>query len=254
MSTAESTASPLARDGAISVRLCRSKYELRSRLSCHPAVYLPLARRKYAGNVGKVVEHDRTQVVIDGFQRSANTFSVTAFQFAQPEPVNVAHHLHAAAQIAAAVRWRIPTMVLIREPDGAIISHMIRFPCVTPEQAIRNWSRFYEAVRAVRDGVVVADFEEVTGDFGVSIRRLNERFGTAFTPFDHTEGNVQRCFELIDRRNAGRFGTVEDHTVARPSAARERKKDTARSAFMDPRLEGRRARVRALYDDLVTGG
>jgi len=59
---------------------------------------------------------------------------------------------------------------------------------------------------------------------------------------------------LIDRRNAGRFGTVEDHTVARPSAARERKKDTARSAFMDPRLEGRRARVRALYDDLVTGG
>jgi hypothetical protein len=106
----------------------------------------------------------------------------------------------------------------------------------------------------MRDRVVVADFEEVTGDFGVSIRRLNERFGTAFTPFDHTEGNVQRCFELIDRRNAGRFGTVEDHTVARPSAARERKKETARSAFMDPRLEGRRARVRALYDDLVTGG
>ena len=202
--------------------------------------------------MGKALSIDLPGRDLDGFQRSANTFSVTAFQFAQPEPVNVAHHLHAAAQIAAAVRWRIPTMVLIREPDGAILSDMIRFPCVTPEQAIRNWSRFYEAVRDVRDRVVVADFEEVTGDFA-SDPAANERFGTGFTPFDHTDENVQRCFELIYQRNVGRFGTVDDHTVARPSAARERE-DTARSAFMDPRLEGRRARVRALYDDLVTGG
>lgn len=251
MST-EVSRSPLARQGVVGDLWCRSKYEIRSRLSVSPGLYLPLARRKYAGNLGKVVDRDRTQIVIDGFQRSANTFSVTAFQSAQSAPVEVAHHLHAAAQIRAGVSWQIPTIVLIREPRATILSHMIRFPCATAAQAIRNWARFYEAVREVRDGVVIADFEQVTRDFGQVIRQVNLRFATAFDVFEHTEANVQRCFELIDQRNVGRFGSVEDHTVARPSMARDEMKSRRRSALDAPELATLRARVDRLYEELVT--
>ena len=244
--------SPLARDGVIADTWCRSKYELRSRLSVSPGLYLPLARRKYAGNLGKVVDRNRTQIVIDGFQRSANTFSVTAFQSAQSTPVEVAHHLHAAAQIRAAVRWKIPTIVLIREPHATILSHMIRFPCATATQAIRNWARFYESVLDVRDAVVIADFDQVTADLGEVITEVNSRFGTTFDVFEHTEANVQRCFELIDQRNVGRFGSVEDHTVARPSAARDEMKALRRSALEAPALATLRARVDRLYEELVS--
>jgi hypothetical protein len=244
--------SPLAKDGPLGERWCRSKYEVRSRLSVSPALYLPLARRKYGGNRGKVVDRDRTEIVIDGFQRSANTFSVTAFQFAQAEPVEVAHHLHAAAQIKAAAAWKIPTVVLIREPSATILSHMIRFPCASARQAIRNWERFYEAVREVRDDVVIADFERVTSDFGKVTEAVNTRFGTTFGVFEHTEANVQRCFELIDERNVNRFGAVEDHTVARPSAARDEMKTDRRTALEAPELAVLRTRVERLYEELVT--
>ena len=243
--------SPLAQEGWLAERWCRARYEIRSRLSVSPTLYLPLARRRYRDNRGKVVIRGKTQIVIDGFQRSANTFSVTAFQFAQPSPVEVAHHLHAAAQIRAGVQWDIPTVVLVREPTATILSHMIRFPCATASQAIRNWIRFYGAVEPIRDRVVIADFARVTGDFGTVIAEVNERFATSFATFEHTEANVERCFASIDERNVGRFGAVESHTVARPSAARDEMKQARRAALDEPGVAGLRHQADALYARLV---
>jgi hypothetical protein len=246
------TTSPLARTGALAVGGARVRYSVRSVLSAHPALYLPLARRRYAGNAGKVFEPGATQVVIDGFQRSANTFSVTAFQMAQPEPVNVAHHLHAGAQIIAAVRAGVPTIVLARAPEATILSHMVRLPYATARQAIMNYIRFYESVLPYRDGFVVGEFAEVTTDFGGVIRRLNHRFSTAFASFDHTEENVRRCFDAIEERNLQRFGSIEEHTVARPSSERTADKESTRARFDDPALEGLRARAARGYDALVS--
>ena len=36
-----------------------------------------------------------TELVIEGFPRSANTFAVLAFDYAQPDDVKLAHQLHA---------------------------------------------------------------------------------------------------------------------------------------------------------------
>ncbi|RMG27959.1 MAG: hypothetical protein D6732_19595, partial [Methanobacteriota archaeon] len=41
----------------------------------------------------------RTEIVIEGYPRSANTFAVVAFRLAQNRPVKIAHHLHMEAQI-----------------------------------------------------------------------------------------------------------------------------------------------------------
>ena len=245
------TASPLARTGSLAVARARTRYSVRSVLSSRPGVYLPLARRRYAGNAGKVFEPGATQAVIDGFQRSANTFAVTAFQMAQPEPVNVAHHLHAAAQIIAAVRAGVPAVVLVRSPEETILSHMVRLPYATARQAIKNYIRFYESVYPYRDRFVVGEFTEVTSDFGAVIRRLNERFGTSFTEFDHTQENVQRCFDAIEVRNVERFGSVEEHTVARPSSERAVEKESIRARFMAPEVAALRERAARGYQALV---
>ena len=59
-----------------------------------------------------------TQLVIEGYPRSANTYAVVAFAAVQPERPRIAHHLHVAAQVLAAVDRDIPTMVLIRRPQA----------------------------------------------------------------------------------------------------------------------------------------
>jgi hypothetical protein len=177
----------------------RLRHIVRSRLSEHPALYLPLARRRYPGPSPEVIGPD-TELVIDGYTRSASTFAVYAFQLAQDRPVRLAHHLHAPAQLLQAARTGVPALVLIREPQGTVLSQVVREPGVAVRDALVSYTRFYSRLMPWRDRYVVADFPEVTSDFGAVVRRLNASFGTSFTEFEHTDVAVRECFELIERR------------------------------------------------------
>jgi N-acetylglucosaminyldiphosphoundecaprenol N-acetyl-beta-D-mannosaminyltransferase len=227
-------------------------YATRAALSVHPSLYLPIARRRYAGEAeNRIVERD-TELVIDGFQRSGNTFSVVAFETAQSGPVRTAHHLHAGAQIVAAVRFGVPTLVLIRDPADSVLSHMIREPGISARSALRNWIRFYEAVLPLKDRVVIGDFPDVVGDFGAVIERVNAKFGTDFTPFEHTDENVARCFALIEGRNRQQYGALAETKVPRPSSERAEIKADLAYEYHAASLAPLRARASAIYRTLVS--
>ena len=193
-----------------------------------------------------------TDVVIDGFPRSANTFAATAFELVQPSRVRVARHLHVPSQIVAAAKQRIPTMVLIRDPEDAVLSLVVRAPSLTVEEGLNDYVRFYRRILPYRDRFVVAGFAEVSTDFGRSIRRLNERFGTSFREFDHTDEAVAHCFKIIEAHARDRSGDVIEARVARPSERRERLKDGLRGAFRSPDLARIRADAYRLYEKLTS--
>src|SRR4029079_11860657 len=127
----------------------RFHHVLRTVVSERPAIYLPFARRKYPGPSPEVIS-DETEVVIDGYTRSASTFAVYAFQVAQPRPVRLAHHLHAPAQLLEAARRGLPAILVIREPRGAVLSQVVREPGVDLLDAVWAYSRFYESLEPCR--------------------------------------------------------------------------------------------------------
>ena len=182
-----------------SVVLRRYRHVLRSQVAVHPLPYLTFARLKYRGPSPKVIAPD-TELVIDGYTRSASTFAVYAFQMAQLRPVRLAHHLHAPAQLRAAAKRGVPTLALIRKPQDAILSEVIREPGVSLRHAMAAYTRFYSCLLPYRSSFVVADFDEVTHNFGAVIRRLNQRFGTSFEVFNHGDENLQECLELMKHR------------------------------------------------------
>jgi hypothetical protein len=224
----------------------RARYSARGVVSPYPSLYLPMVRHKHAGQVVDV----HTDVVIEGFPRSGNTFAVVAFRLAQERSIHVAHHLHAAAQVVEGVRLRKPTIVLIRDPVDAVISHLIREPRLTPRQGLHNWVRFYRFVAHLPHRFVLATFEEVTTDLGPVIDRLNDRFGTSFARFAHTPENVERCFEWIEDRNRSQNSGLES-TIARPSSARDAIKASLRPKVQSPRLRPLVARACELHESLV---
>jgi hypothetical protein len=194
----EDSAAPWAKSAWMTRRLWQV---LRSRLSEHPALYLPLARRRYPGPEPEVISAD-TELVIDGYTRSASTFAVCAFQLAQKRPVRVAHHLHAPAHIIAAVKRGVPALVLIRDPEGAILSQLVREPYIHLRDALMAYARFYSCLLPYRSRYVVGEFEEVRRDFGAVIRQLNRHFGTSFAEFVPSDANMRECFDLIRERPA----------------------------------------------------
>jgi hypothetical protein len=246
----------------------RIRHRVRTLASEHPAVYLPFARRKYPGPSPRVIGPD-TQAVIDGYTRSASTFAVYAFQVSQSTPVRLAHHLHASAQLIEAARRGLPTIAVVREPRGAVLSQVVREPGVDLLDALHAYHRFHRSLMAYRDAFVIADFREVTDDFGAVVRRLNAQFGTAFGIFHSTRTEVALCTELIERRPAlspyllgfesGEVTLEEacahlDEVPRRsedplwaPSIARDRAKAALGMLWSSPRLASARSRAEDSY-------
>lgn len=256
------------------------RWTLRSRLAEHPALYLPIARRKYPDSV----IGDDTRLVIDGFTRSAVTFATIAFQMAQRRPVRVAHTLHSSGHVIAAARRSVPTIVTIREPEEVVLSAVIREPYVTLGQALTAYARFYSTLRPFRPDFVVSEFDDITRNFGSVIRRVNQRFGTGFEEFEHTEANVERCYEVIEARSqrppwskalgefeCGIIGyedyqrivavferegwlpqlAVPETRVQRPSTERDDLKNSLRAELGGRRLSGRLTNARHAYAAFV---
>ena len=119
----------------------------------------------------------RTDVCMDGFQRSGNTLATYALWRSNPE-CRVAHHLHAAADVGRAVERGIPTVVLIREPSMAIAS-LIAYQgmAMHVRLGLESYIAFHRDLVPLRDGFAVCPFDELVADPGLPISLLNDRFG-----------------------------------------------------------------------------
>jgi len=112
-------------------------------LGSHPRAYLPLARWRYPENL---VFGPYTEIVIEGFPRSANTYALAAFTCANGPRTVVASHLHAASSVAQGVRRGLPVIVVLRDPLDACASLLQRQP-VQASSALGAYVRFHERVR-----------------------------------------------------------------------------------------------------------
>jgi hypothetical protein len=193
-------------------------------------------------------------MVIESFPRSASSLAVCAFESSQPSKPRVAHHVHAPAQVIAAARAGIPALVLIREPEEAVLSLVLRQRWMRLRDALLGFIRFYEPLIPYRDGFVLATFEEVVSDFGPVIDRINDRFGTTFHRFEHTPENIRGCLERIEQRARRNWSAAElERVVARPSETRHRLKDQLRPDYRQEGLAPLRRRAEALYDMFTAG-
>jgi hypothetical protein len=254
----------------------QARWSVRARLAEHPA-FVPIARLRHP----RAAIAADTELVVDGFTRTATTFVVIAFQYAQERPVRIAHHLHAPGHIVAGARRGIPVLVTIRPPEGAAASCLQYDGQVTPAQVLTAYSRFYERIEPYLDRVVVADFGELTHDLGAVIGRINERFGTAFRPFIHTPESTEAVFELIDQRAArppwgttigdylSGLATLEDvrgaaarddgmpevpqERVQRPSSDRTAERERVATALRDPQLGPHLVRATRAYQRALAG-
>jgi hypothetical protein len=230
----------------------RSLYALETRVARHPTLAQPLARLRGEG----VLVERGTDLLIESFPRSASSFAVAAFEMAQEakRDLRVAHHVHTPAHVMVAVRLGVPALVLIREPEDIVVSHVIRRPSRTVQAVLQGYLRFYEPLLPYREGFVVGTFGEVVNDFGTVIRRINARFGTTFGEFENTEENVERCLKEIDAEWRRRRGSSTlEWIVPRPSEAREALKPEIRERYRSEASRLLRQRAERVFNTFSSG-
>jgi len=223
-------------------------------LSTRPAFYYPV-RRATGTFDGLCVRRD-TEIVIEGFPRSANNTTVQGFLERQERPVRDAHHKHHAAQLVRAARWEIPAGALVRPPRDAVVSLLAlveearrrqgtdggRTRHLTFDEAVAAWTAFYGAVLKHREALVVASFTWATRDLTGLVETVNDRFDTSFGSVE-TMPRPRRELGWHARSNAMR------REIQNGLGAALREAETAR-----PRLADRLLAADGLWHALVEPG
>lgn len=216
-------------------------------------VFLPLQRLLTPEGARERAVTHRTELVIEGFPRSGNTFAAKAFTLSQTRPVVVASHVHLPAQVKLAVRRGVPTMVLVRDPADAAVSMAIADAHHRVEHLVDYWIHYHREIRPLCPDVLLVTFTEAIDDFGEVIDRLNDRFGTRFDRFDHDAVAVERVFAAIDDKQRTVHGEARyREAVARPDASRAAARAALLARLDAPVAAARVAPARALHDELVT--
>ncbi len=181
-----------------------------------------------------LVGHD-TALVLDGFPRSANSYAYAAFRRSNGPDIKVSHHVHAAGNIVWALRHRVPTVVLVRTPLYAVASFM-QFQGVTARYGLMRYISFYRKVLRHRDGVVLAEFDEVIRGFGTTVRRVNGRFGTGFSEYVPTPENEEWCRGFVHEMHTRFVGHADPARLPLPSKSREADQDSRECRVRDEDL------------------
>jgi hypothetical protein len=135
-------------------------------------------------NDGDRLTDKETGLVIEGFPRSGNSFSVFAFSNAGADDLAIAHHVHSPSQIITAARYATPAILLIRSPKDAVTAGLAKIATHRTGDLLRAYTAYYRSLLPLRESYVIAPFETVTADFGRIIDAVNRRFGTTFTKID----------------------------------------------------------------------
>ncbi len=158
-------------------------------------------------------------VWIDGYPRSANSFTVESFRLANPG-VRVRSHRHLPTFIIHSVTIGKPGIFLVRKPEDAIVSWAI-FWNADAGHCLDYYIDYHHALRACAPDLFVASFEMVTTRFTDVIGKFNAHFGTSYSAIAHDGPTLDKTFSKVEE-SAHRepSGRVNELRVSRPSRER----------------------------------
>ncbi|MBV5245383.1 hypothetical protein KUF57_17720 [Mycolicibacterium sp. PAM1] len=157
-----------------------------------------------------------TDLLVEGYPRSANTFVLHALKWSNPE-LKYASHMHTCGPIKYAARKQIPMLVLIREPRSAVVSLAIR-ENFRLDYCLEWYIRFYRCVAEQRNSLVLTDFSTATSDLKVVYDDLRGTFGLSLRrpPTEPSEiSEVQQMVVYSNHRSSG--GNVNPLRVGVPT-------------------------------------
>ncbi len=222
--------------------LRRGKY-----LVGHDPLLLPVLLRLTPMGISRAIT-DSTDLVIEGFPRCGNTFTVTGIQFAADHRIQIASHVHHPSQIKLARQRGVPTLIVVRDPLDALSSYLTYGQHGRPQTVIREYCSYHRELLPYLDEVLVSDFTVNVTKLSETIARINERFAMSIPPFDQSPENTQQVFEEISHFHKLTHPTLNPSIVApRPQTSRKETADRFRAELDSPRYAHLMAQARDLY-------
>lgn len=161
-------------------------------------------------------------LVVEGFPRSANTWTSIALADSNPS-ITVSSHSHCPRTVKLAVLKGIPALALIRNPLDACASQLVREPHLSASNVLRRYIAFYSHIPRE---IELLTFEQAIVSLRPAIERINAKYDIALTPppIDNPQYH-KHILELVDAADRADQGALNERTVARPTETSRREKN-----------------------------
>ena len=187
---------------------------------------------KYIQNKDIVVGSD-TELVIEGYPRSANTYSVAVLYVSNGLAMRIGRHVHGSAQLVQGVKKGIPAVLLLRNPVDAVVSLLLRNPCLSAKTMFNNYVLFHSALVKYTKDIVVVAFKLAITSMDLVIEHVNCKYDTSFRVpnLDDSADEITKMVDYMDMQDR-KSDVVDSMTVARPNSIRKQKsKDLKRVIY-----------------------
>jgi len=191
-----------------------------------------------------------TDIVIDGYPRSANTYATYAFQTAQTKKVIIANHIHKKSQFLIAEKYGIPAILLIRDPIDCISSVLIRQPKYNPVALFEGYYSLYNPLKN-SNSLIVGEFNNILNDYAGIINRVNVKFSRDFDLYYKTEENEGIVKHIV--QSQGELKNAADYAerVAYPNEKRKKIVNDIKSILLGPIYKTEYEKCKKLYHDFL---
>ena len=214
----------------------------------HDPLFLPILLRLTPLGISRQITPS-TELVVEGFPRSGNTFTVFALQDAAANQIRLSSHVHHPSQVKHAVVKGVPVVLVVREPIAVLSSYLTYGPHGRAPDVLKEYYSYHQELVPYVDRILVLDFDEIVSDMPAVITRINRRFSLKIPPFDQSPENVELVFAEIARQHHLVHPRLEsDHVAPRPTEARRKIADQYRAALLDPKNNALRERCESVYE------
>ena len=226
---------------------------LKSILEKSTYVYLSILRIKhFRKRVETKISKPYYDLIIDGYPRSANSYTTRLFQHLEPRFL-IGNHLHSVAHIIYGIKKSIPTIVLIRNPKDAVISFAalviiekysgnknLFLKRNSIKWMVNRYIHFYTPLIEHSDKILLIDFDLITNNVLNVIEIINRKWNL----------NLETDAKIIDYYNSLIFKRARSHL--KPSYNRNQiKKDLTYDIKTDNDLSNSFVYANELYNKLL---
>lgn len=190
-----------------------------------------------------------TDLVVEGFPRSGNTFTVFALEDASGHELTIASHVHQPSQVKHTLARGIPTVLVIRDPVSALASYLVYDQRFSASTVIGEYCSYHRELVPYADRLLICEFDEVTSHMPSVIDRINRRYSLQIPPFDDEASNVKEVMARIEWRHQLVHPSLNPaQSAASPQFDRRKVNEQMREALRHPRNAVQLAAAQEVFD------
>lgn len=149
----------------------------------------PLAKRSL------IIVNNTTDIVIEGFPRSGNTYCTALLYYLKPQ-VNIARHRHEIGHLIYAIELEKPIICIVREPLDSIISLHIREE-LSIGFCVKYYLEFHRYLEQHKDKIKIIDFNVLVNNPIQVVKTINQITSFKLTETDFNEKKINDIKEIV---------------------------------------------------------